>query len=142
MIDERRRILDMLAQGKVTVDEAEKLLAAVGEPADGREPLANPMRTADRARARYLRVMVEPLNDEGDHVDIRVPLQLLRAGVKLAAIIPKDAQGKVATALDEKGISLDLANLRPEAIEELIEGMGELSVNVDTVKEKVRIFCE
>ena len=31
MNEERRKILDMLAQGKITVDEAEKLLAAVGE---------------------------------------------------------------------------------------------------------------
>ena len=31
MSEERRKILEMLAQGKITVEESEKLLAAVGE---------------------------------------------------------------------------------------------------------------
>ena len=35
MNEERRKILDMLAQGKITVEEAEKLLAAVGETEPG-----------------------------------------------------------------------------------------------------------
>jgi len=32
MSEEKRKVLEMLSQGKITVDEAEKLLAAIGEP--------------------------------------------------------------------------------------------------------------
>ncbi len=32
MNDDRRRILDMLAQGKITADEADRLLDAISEP--------------------------------------------------------------------------------------------------------------
>ncbi len=32
MTENRRQILDMLSQGKITVDEAERLMAVVDEP--------------------------------------------------------------------------------------------------------------
>ena len=35
MIDNRRQLLDMLSQGKINVDEAERLLSLVDQPSGG-----------------------------------------------------------------------------------------------------------
>ena len=141
MNDDRRQILDMLSQGKITTDEAERLLAALertGAPA-GLEPqrLAN--------RAKYLRVSVDT-DEEGDggptKVNIRVPMQLLRAGVRLSSLIPPAARDEVNAELRKHGVPFDLNQLKPENLEELVEQLAELTVDVDQEKTKVRIFCE
>ncbi len=58
--------------------------------------------------------MVEPgpSSDHHDRVNIRVPLKLIRAGLKLASFIPKDAQDKVNEALQEKGIDADFSKVK------------------------------
>lgn len=138
MKEERRKILDMLAEGKISVDEAERLLSAVSsdepEQEKGRE---------EKSRLKYLRVLVEPgpNSKESDRVNIRVPLKLIRAGLKWAAFVPKNVQGKVDEALHEKGIDMDFASLNPEDLEDLITNLNDLTVDVEG-KEKIRIFCE
>jgi hypothetical protein len=138
MNEERRKILDLLAQGKITVDEAEKLLAAVGEPS------LQPEADASGKRAwKYLRVQVEPGpgSESGDRVNIRVPFKLIRAGLKFAAFIPRDAHAKVNQAFKEKGMDVDLARITPQDLEELVANLDDMTVEVDG-KDKVRIFCE
>ncbi len=137
--DERRSILDMVATGKVTADEGERLLAALenGAPAASEGPRRNP---------KYLRVMVEQ-DEAGEgplRVNIRVPIALLRAGVKLASLIPPRATDEVNSALAKEGISFDLSQLKPENLDELIDQLQDLTLDVDqaTDKLKVRIFCE
>ena len=52
MNENRRQVLDMLSEGKITVDEAERLLLLVNkEPSDGRNPSVTP---------RYIRIVVQP----------------------------------------------------------------------------------
>ncbi len=138
MNEERRKILDMLAQGKITVDEAEKLLAAVGEPS------LQPEADASGKRAwKYLRVQVEPGpgSESGDRVNIRVPFKLIRAGLKFAAFIPREAHAKVNQAFKEKGMDVDLARITPQDLEDLVANLDDMTVEVDG-KDKVRIFCE
>jgi len=138
MNEERRKILDLLAQGKITVDEAEKLLAAVGEPS------LQPEADASGRRAwKYLRVQVEPGpgSESGDRVNIRVPFKLIRAGLKFAAFIPRDAHAKVNQAFKEKGMDVDLAKITPQDLEDLLVHLDDMTVEVDG-KDKVRIFCE
>lgn len=145
MAEERRRILEMLAQGKISPDEADQLLDAMGAPAPSERPVTErmPSATTETRRAKYLRVLVENGGEDGaERVNIRVPLQLLRAGIKLAAIIPPQAQEKVDEALASKGMNFKLSELTPEMLDELISAMTELSVDVDDHNEKVRIFCE
>lgn len=138
MNEERRKILDLLAQGKITVDEAEKLLAAVGEPSLEPEAGASGKRTW-----KYLRVQVEPGpgSESGDRVNIRVPFKLIRAGLKFAAFIPRDAHDKVNQAFKEKGMDVDLAKITPQDLEDLLANLDDMTVEVDG-KDKVRIFCE
>jgi hypothetical protein len=138
MNEEKRRILDLLAQGKVTVDEAEKLLAAVGEPDAGAGSDA-----AGHRSWKYLRVQVEPGpgSEHGDRVNIRVPFKLIRAGLKFAAFIPQAAQGPINDALKEKGMNIDLSKISPQDLEDLIVNLDDLTVDVEG-KDKVRIYCE
>jgi hypothetical protein len=137
--EEKRKILEMLSQGKVSVEEAEKLLAAVSE--------SNHTAIRDKKKEgpgpKYLRVLVEPAPDDpdADRVNIRVPLKLIKAGLKLTALIPKQAHAKVNQALREKGMEIDFTQLKPEDLEEIIYQLNDLSVEVEG-KEKVRVFCE
>ncbi len=141
MNEERRKILEMLSQGKIDVDEAEKLLAAISEPSSESEKSEMP-KTKDFPK--YLRVVVEPGPEsvKGEKVNIRVPFSLLRAGIKLASLVPVDVQGKVNEHLKERGVNLDLSNITSENLEELLVHLNDLTVDVDSKEEKVRIFCE
>jgi hypothetical protein len=141
MSEERRKILEMLSQGKIDVDEAEKLLAAISEPSSESEEGDKPEK---KNFPKYLRVVVEPgpKSVKGEKVNIRVPFSLLRAGIKLASLVPVDVQGKVNEHLKEKGVNLDLSNITSDNLEELLIHLNDLTVDVDSKEEKVRIFCE
>lgn len=141
MSEDRRQILDMLAEGKISADEADRLIAALGRPAS---PYADPKPEAAPKRAKYLRVVVDA-NEPGEgptKVNIRVPMQLLRAGVRLSALIPPQARDQVNAAMARQGVPFDLSQLRPENLEAMVEQLGELTVDVDNERAKVRIFCE
>ncbi len=141
MSENRRQILDMLGQGKITADEAERLLVAVE-----REPAmaaAGPeARRGDKVK--YLRVVVDAKDDHDGptKVNVRVPMQLLRAGVKLTSIIPPRARTEVNEALRKEGIDVDIGKLTPESLEEIVEHLRDLQVDVDHESAKVRVFCE
>jgi hypothetical protein len=145
MSENRRQVLDMLATGKITAEEAERLLAALEKevPANGAAAVPNAI------APRYLRLMVEAERDgEGDTlaktVNIRVPLQLLRAGVRLASLVPPQARHSIDEALKEKGVAFDLSQLRPENLEEVIAQLNDVSIDMGDArrKVKVKIFCE
>jgi membrane peptidoglycan carboxypeptidase len=156
MMNERRKeVLQMLAAGKITADEAERLIAALE---NDKQPMTTGADTSSettaKAKPKYLRVVVDAHGDsELGHafggskhgptqVNIRVPMQLLRAGVKLASLIPPQAQIYVNDALRDKGMTLDLSQLKPENLEELIDGLSDMTVDVVDKDAKVAIFCE
>src|SRR5262245_2345511 len=151
MNENRRQILEMLAAGKVTADEAERLLAAL-EPAPGYGRAgSNGAKAAPTAmRAKYLRVLVEAdesmTGNKGlTTVNVRVPMQLLRAGVRLASLIPQQAHDQLDQALNRHGVPLTLSQIKPENLEELIDHLEDLTVDVDGKdgnQTKVRVFCE
>ena len=143
MTDATKQVLEMLAAGKITTDEADRLLNALREPA---RVAAAPEKTESRPKPRYLRVIVDA-NDEKDgptNINIRVPLQLLRAGVRLASFMPVSAQAKVNVALHEQGIDLDISKIRPENIDELIDELRDTSIDITQKRDdvKIRLFSE
>jgi membrane peptidoglycan carboxypeptidase len=140
MSEEKKRILEMLAQGKINTDEAERLLSALSKD---EQTSSGQDETGKRPEPKYLRVVVEPApgSDNSERVNIRVPYKLIRAGLKLASFIPKNAQDKVNEALQGKGMETDFSKIKPEDLEEIIRQLDDLSVNVDG-KETVRIFSE
>jgi SHOCT-like domain len=132
MSDNRRRILEMVGAGKISVDDAERLLRALG---DESETGSTSQSRADNLKARYLRVVVnhpQGRNSEGpEKVNIRVPVALIRAGMKFSSLIPEDASREVDRALSEKGIKLNLKNIKEEDLDELLNALSDLEVEID-----------
>jgi hypothetical protein len=149
MNENRRQILEMLAAGKLTADEAERLLAAIEDPPAVSAPYAGAGAGAGspqtKTKAKYLRVLVEsPDHGQPTTVNVRVPMQLLYAGVRLASLIPAQAHDKLDAELSRHGVPLTLSQIKPENLAELIDHLEDLTVDVDAKENqaKVRVFCE
>jgi hypothetical protein len=140
MNEQRRQVLEMLAENKVTADEAERLIDAL----DRQRPEATPgAASRPKARPKYLRVVME--DDSGDassRINMRIPLQLLRAGVRLTSLIPPQAVTKVNAQLNKRGLPIDLGELKPRQLEELVDQLDDVTIDVDDPDSKVQIFCE
>ena len=141
MNEQRRLVLQMLAEGKVTADEAERLISALERERPESPPGAAP---SQKPRPRYLRVILTDSSsgDAAARVDIRVPLQLLRAGVRLTSLIPQQALTRVNAELNKAGVPLDLTDLKPQQLQELIDQLDDVTVDIDEPDAKVQVFCE
>jgi hypothetical protein len=143
MNEDRKRILGMLAEGKITADEAERLLDAMGR---GPAPqLGSSFAPKTNAAPKYFRVEVnahEPGDAAPTKVNVRIPMQLLRAGVRLSALIPPKARDEVNAAMAREGIPFDINQLKPENLDDLIEHLADFNVDVDSGDAKVRVYCE
>ena len=144
MSENQKKILQMLAEGKISVDEAQRLLSLITSAGGSRNESNN---TAPKSAPRYLHVVVEPkpgAAPEHRHgrVNVRVPFGLIRAGMKLATLIPPEAADKVNDAMKEKGMSFDMRHLKVEDIEELISALHDSEINVDTDDETVKVYAE
>jgi predicted TIM-barrel fold metal-dependent hydrolase len=106
-----------------------------------------------KAPPKYLRVVVDAEHswdneqgvgrDKGPvHVNVRVPVALIRAGVKLASLIPPEAYNQMDEKLKDRGIMFDLRNMKPENIDELVQALHELEVDIRGTEEKVRVYTE
>jgi hypothetical protein len=139
MSENRREVLEMLSKGQVTADEAERLIAALEKepPASG----GNGSESSPKVKPKYIRVVVDD-NGGATKVNVRVPMQLLRAGVRLASLIPDQARERVNVHLRKEGLPFDLSQIKPENLEELVDHLDELTVDVDDKNTKVRVFCE
>jgi len=145
-MENRRQILDMLSQGKITVDEAERLMAVVDQPA-GADTGRSDSSQSRKSSAKYLCVVVgsdseDDSESDAERVNIRVPMALIRAGVKLAAVLPADTTKKVNEAMEKQGLGFDLRNLKPEDLDQLVDALAELEVDVQDGKQKVRVYVE
>lgn len=178
--EERRRILEMLAQGKISVTDAERLMQAVDDPGAGTGvPPTGASQPHTGDPLKYLHVHVRhqaggPCAGEswqgrwwarqqayaggsrgasrcetGSHaapfsrdVDVRIPLSLLRSGMKLAAFMPTRAVEILSSRLKEQGIDVDLSRLDAAQLEDLFRNLGELTVDLDGGRGQVRITCE
>jgi hypothetical protein len=140
--EERRQILEMLAAGKINAAEADRLLGAL----QGQQPPGAATSTQGKPAPKYLRVMVDANEkDEGPvHLNVRIPIMLLRAGVKLASLIPPSAQARVNDELHKNGVEFDISQIKPENLNELIDHLSDVSIDIDQPQDgvKVRIFAE
>lgn len=143
MNDDRKSILGMLAAGKITAKEAERLLTALdpkptSPAADTSGTYASPSASAPaRTKSpKYLRVLVEAdesttgLRGGPTTVNVHVPMQLLRAGIRLAGLIPPQAHDQLDQAFSKHGVPVTLSQIKPENLEELIDHLGDFTVDV------------
>ena len=144
MNDDRRSVLQMLADGKISADEAERLLGAM-ERNDAAPRAIGSASVGSNNPPKFLRVSVdtdEPGDDGPTKVNIRVPMALLRAGVRLTSLIPPMARDQVNAELAKNGVPFDIGQLKPENLEDLIAHLEDFSVDVDAQDAKVRVYCE
>jgi hypothetical protein len=151
MTEDRKRILGMLAEGKITAAEAETLLDALASSAEGGTSNAGvaagtsgassdwptgPSATGGTPKFIYVKVTGK------DTVDVKVPLSLLRAGLKLTSLIPPQAMDQINESMGEHGMSFDFNNLKPEDLQEIIENLREMEIDVHSSNgDNVRVFC-
>ena len=166
--DPRNRVLDLLGEGKITAEEAKSLLGLVSGAAapwggsegregrsGGRDRSGRPRpRDRDRERGRgrgrfvgaYIRVRVDSRVEGGadpnaDRVNIRVPIGLIKAGVRLTSLIPGAAADRVNEMLAERGIDLDFKNLDPDRLEEILAD-GNFMIDITEGDFRIRISVE
>ena len=136
MNEEILKVLEMVREGKVSPEDGEKLLCAMGAEA--------PVKKQGKKNS-MLRVRVDvkdPDKKEQARVNVNVPLALAKKAIGLMNFIPKDAKKELA----DQGIDLDEINLKE--LFELFED-GEISeelVNVDAGDDvqgaKVRVYVD
>lgn len=147
MSEERKQILKMLADGKIGVDEAERLLEAVAgneKPEDNKQ--VDHRQEKSSGTPKYLRVVVEPKADSTGHthkkVNVKIPIMLIKAGMKLGAVLPEHARDRIGGKLKESGLDVDLKNLDGEALDEVMKALQTMSIDIDEDDERVRVYCE
>jgi hypothetical protein len=147
MSQERNRILDLLATGKITAEEAARLLDALEArtaPAAATEVSTAAAGTSGTSKSSGLPkfMYVKVVSTTGDNVNVKIPLSLVRAGLKLTNLIPPPAMEQINKSMADHGMSIDLSNIKPEELEELIASLREMEVNVDAVNgDTVRVYC-
>jgi len=147
MAKDQKRILEMLAEKRISVEEAYRLLGAE-EPETGTydTTTGEEARTVE-AQPKYLRVTVQPgpgheQDEDAERVNVRVPVALIRSGMKLASVLPGDVANRVKDNLENQGIGFNLRNLNPDDLDQLIEALTDLEVDVESHEERVRVFVE
>lgn len=149
MSENQKKILQMLSEGKISVDEAQRLLALTGAE---NEPGNRNSSNEGKSLPRFMHVIVEPKPGAagcGDKhemhkhkVNIRVPFGLIRAGIKLATLIPSDTADQVDRAFKDKGLNFDIRRLKDEDLEDLMTALRNNEISVDGEHETVKVYAE
>lgn len=149
MTDNHRKILEMLSQGRISVADAERLLEKLQAPLETRTDGADEDVETGGASSngknngakpgaplpKFLRVVVDDV--AGEHINVRVPISLVRTGVRLGALLPKQAR----RAVEKQGV--ELSGLSELDADDLARALVELEVKIDEVDGgSLRIFCE
>ena len=128
---ERKKVLEMLAAQKINANDAERLLERIGQAEETSSKESMPPSNVPK----FMCVRVD--STEGDVVDVRLPIGLLRTGIKLSAMLPKEA----SEAISKTGF--DFAQLAAMPTLELMCALREMTVDVAAASgERVRICCE
>jgi len=123
MSEDSRRILRMVAEGKISVDEGERLLAALGDTGSD---------TGGPA-PKYLKIQANSSGSgKDDSFRLRVPLSLIRAGMKMRGLVPEKARNEVNEKLREKGIEIDLFEMSERDIDGMIRMLAEVEVDAES----------
>jgi hypothetical protein len=108
MSEDRRKILKMVAEGKLSPEEADRLLSALKESTE---------------RARFFRVRVYNKNKQNPKVKVDIPIAILKLASKIGAafkgIVPEGFK------IDMHGKQISLDELTPEMIDTIIDSLSE-----------------
>jgi len=131
MSEERKKILKMIAEGKITPEEGDRLLGALKDT-DG--------------RSRFLKVRVTDIGSNRTRARIDIPIGVVKAALKLGTlfkgVIPEGQKIKI----EGKEVSLD--GITPEMIESIVAELGEggkftlADIHDDEKGEHVEVYLE
>ena len=140
MNPETHKILEMLENGKITAEQAEKLLSAVDSSTAGESE------DSGKKKARWLRVRVYEGNSTEPKVKVNLPMGLMKTLIKLGAKFSGKMPESVQAKLGEKGVNLNFDSLTPEQLEELFATLTEDGplklVEVDDKNERVEVYFD
>ncbi|MCX7995952.1 MAG: hypothetical protein N3A65_09355 [candidate division WOR-3 bacterium] len=131
MSEERRKILNMVAEGKITPEEAERLLSVLKETQD---------------KAHFFRIRIYDRNSEKTKVKVDIPLGVLKLLLKFGATF----QGLAPEGfkMNIKGKEFHLDEFTPEMLDKIIGELDESGrfnlVEVDNTEdnERVEVYIE
>ena len=129
----------MLADKRLTVDEAERLLSALDRTPSDRPGLT------PTGSGSHLRVLVTTnigAEDDAQTVNLRVPIATLRAGLWLPGLVPEVAAEGINGALADRGIRLDVRKLRERDIDRFIDALRDLEIDIVAGDHRVLVFVE
>ncbi len=123
---ERMKILEMIASGQITAEEAARLLDAAGSAETSAPPetvrtesLSDKLESVDISKMKGRRLRVKVVETNGARVNVNLPLSLMEVGLKIGGrfvdelryldaemqmlieAIQNDVQGKIVEVDDE-----------------------------------------
>jgi hypothetical protein len=138
MSEETKKVLEMLSEGKISTDQADKLLEKLSTSlSNNGVTVESNTRPADGGgeKPKFLRIIVD--KPGRDQVNIRMPLSFANKGRRLLAVLPP----RVTEKLAENGI--DVAALGSANDQEWFQTLQNADINIEKGNgQKVRIFCE
>jgi hypothetical protein len=131
MSEERKKILKMVADGKITPDEADRLLGAMRESED---------------RARFLRVRIFNKGSDNPKVKVDLPVSVIKLASKIGAafkgMVPEGSK------INVHGKTIVLDELTPEMIDRIMDEITEggkfslVQVDDEEKGEHVEVYIE
>ena len=132
---DRKLVLEMLADGKISVDDAQQLLAKLEEVESSPQDNGG-VDAPTRKRPKHLRIVATDGSAE-DAINLRVPLGLVRAGLALDSFLPSWVPSGLFV------VSNNLTEVTNVDTDFLRENLDELDMTFDSEEgESVRIFVE
>ena len=131
MSEERKKILKMVAEGKITADEADRLLGALRE---------------SDVRGRFLKVRVVDEERNRTKARIDIPIGVVKAALKIGTLFKGVLPEGQTVKVQGRDISLD--NVTPEMIETIIAELGDsgkytlADIHDDDKNEHVEVYIE
>jgi hypothetical protein len=134
MSEETKKVLEMVAEGKISASDAERILEKLAGSAPSTSAQKEEAPDSSAKKPRFLRIVVDKPGQ--DQVNIRMPLSFAQSGRGLLAVLPS----RVSEKLTELGI--DVAALGSKNCEDWAQSLENADINVEKGDKKVRIFCE
>jgi len=131
MSEERKKILKMVAEGKITPEEGDRLLGALRET---------------DTRSRFLKVRVTDIERNRTKARIDIPIGVVKAALKLGTLFKGVIPEGQKINIQGKEISLD--GITPEMIEAIVAELGEggkytlADIHDDEKGERVEVYVE
>jgi hypothetical protein len=132
--EERKKVLEMLARGTISVADAEKLLEKIAEPGSG-DARTDANSSSGSAKPRFMRIVIEKPGEK--QVNVRMPLAFMRSGTGLLAVLPTKINEKLAE------LGLDFSACCEMNEKEWAEAIENMNIDIDKGNgKKVKVFCE